>query len=432
MTYHPSANLDKIPGELPTGKVPEDVDQSMVAAKAAEWMNELVKVHLTDNAIWRDILAFTDTFRTFYSSEVVYNVFTKLSKEKNRSKFDLADHEPRIEKLGENSWLDVDLTFNTKDGELTGRCAAVVSMIQTPAGEWKIWMIRTWLENFEGHGHPDIPVLSNGLSNAVSPGNAHVYDAIIAGGGQSGLGAAGRFQALGIDYILFDNRPSIGDSWSQRYDSLKWHTIREYGNLPFGRTWGPEQPNLLPTKQIGAGYKNWAVKHGINAQEGTYVESAKWDEASQTWTVYTSGERGSQSWKCRDLVLCIGVGHKTPVSPEWASREKIKASGFKGQVVHSVEYHNVNGFAGKRGVVIGTYPICSTSPFEAFIDVSKALQTLDMMWQKIWQMLTWKQRWSSAARLGSFLDNSSSTHRPLDTTSTSLLLSQIENKSRSP
>ena len=42
------------------------------------------------------------------------------------------------------------------------------------------------------------------------------------------------------------------------------------------------------------------------------------------------------------------------MSPEWATPEKIKASGFKGTVVHGSQYRNVDKFAGQRGVVIGT------------------------------------------------------------------------------
>lgn len=353
MTYHPAANLQNLPGELPTGKIPEDVDKQDIADLAAEWMNDLEKYHLADNVIWRDILSFTDTFRTFYCPDNVHVVFTQLSKERSRSQFKLSGEEARAI---QGSWLDIDMTFKIQDGDLIGSCAAMVSIVQDQAGQWKIWLIRTWLENYEGHGHPDEPnpASTNGHLNGASSDPEHVYDAIVAGGGQSGLGAAGRFKALGVDHILFDNRPSIGDSWADRYDSLKWHTVKEYGNLPFGRTWEPEAPMLLPTKQIGAGYKNWSVKYGINAQEGTSVDSAMWDEASQIWTVHTSGQKGDQQWKCKTLVLCIGTGHKTPLSPEWASEDKIKASGFQGEIIHSVNYHNANEFAGKRGVVIGT------------------------------------------------------------------------------
>ncbi|KAK4503297.1 hypothetical protein PRZ48_006725 [Zasmidium cellare] len=292
------------------------------------------------------MLAFTDTFRTFYSPDLVFATLTKLSQERQRSKFELSGKEPQAV---ENSWIDVTLDCAVKDGDLVGMCTVVVSLVEAD-GVWKIWMLRSWLESYEGLGHPDEP--KPRASNGNVGEDSHVFDAIIVGGGQAGLGVAGRSQALDLDHILFDNRPSIGDSWSQRYDSLKWHTIREYGNLPFGRTWKPDQPMLLPTKQIGAGYKDWALKHGINAQEGTKAMSAQWDDATQLWTVSTTGENGDQKWRCKNLVLSVGTGHKTKSSPTWASDDAVKR--FRGKVVHSVDYRNANDFAGKRGVVVGT------------------------------------------------------------------------------
>lgn len=353
MTYHPSANLDSISGELPKNGAPPDVDKSTLANIAAKLMNNLDVDHLSSNAIWRDMLAFTDTFRTFYSPTQFHAVFEQLSRIKHRSKFDTTIKEPQ---LIENSWFDVDLTFTVKDGDLLGCCTAVVSLIYDDDGSWKIWMLRTWLECYEGFGHPDKPRLrsANGRTELSPPSHDHIYDVVIAGGGQSGLGVAGRCQALDVDYILFDERPAIGDSWSQRYDSLKWHTIKEYGNLPFGRTFEADQPMLLPAKQIGAGYKNWASKQNINAQEATSVKSARWDEVCQLWTVETSGKNGEQQWRCKNLVLCIGTGHKTPVVPAWAAETELKRSGFKGRVMHSVTYQNADDFAGKRGVVVGT------------------------------------------------------------------------------
>lgn len=359
--HTPTSQFDDIPGGLPEGSVPKNADFASVAKITLELLKDFQKQHLARNAIWRDFLSFTDTFRTFYSIDTVFNTFQKLSQERKRSAFTLSDTAPRLFTVGESSWLDVDINFSLQDGELIGQCAGVVSVSPDPAGQWKIWMMRTWLEHYEGHGHPDFldPVAQsshiNGVANGVTNGNLdQVYDVIIAGGGQGGLGLAGRLKALGVSYICFDNRPEIGDSWGHRYDSLKWHTIKQYGNLTFGRTFPEEDENLLPAKRIGAGYKAWSEKYGINAQPGTNVDSATWDERSQTWTVYTSGTQGKEEWKSKNLVLCIGPGHKSPVSPEWAAPENIKASRFKGSIVHAANYHNANAFAGKRGVVIGT------------------------------------------------------------------------------
>lgn len=92
----------------------------------------------------------------------------------------------------------------------------------------------------------------------------------------------------------------------------------------------------------------------LNVREHTQIVGAKWDESNRIWSVEGKTPSGTQVWKAKNLVLTIGPGHKTPVSPDWATPEKIKGSGFKGTITHSVHYHNTDGFAGKRGIVVGT------------------------------------------------------------------------------
>jgi hypothetical protein len=61
----PAVKFDDIPGELPEGGVPEDVDIPYVEELALRQLNELKPDCLTNKAAWRVFLAFTDTFRTF-------------------------------------------------------------------------------------------------------------------------------------------------------------------------------------------------------------------------------------------------------------------------------------------------------------------------------------------------------------------------------
>jgi hypothetical protein len=307
--YVPTVKFDDIPGELPEGSVGPKVDFASIAQRTIQSLNDLQKEHLASNVIWRDLLSFTDTFRTFYSIDSVFNTLQKLSQQRRRSDFTLNDTAPRLSVFGASSWLDIDVNFSVQIGDLTAKCAGIVSVTLDLSGQWKIWMLRTWLEYFEGHGNPDQlePASKSSHTNGIAnDDHEHRYDCIIVGGGQGGLGLAGRLKAIGLSYILFDNRPNIGDSWSHRYDSLKWHTIKQYGNLPFGRTFPEEDDNLLPAKRIGAGYEAWSKKYDINTQSETNVDSATWDETSQTWSVRTSGARGEEEWMSKNLALCIG------------------------------------------------------------------------------------------------------------------------------
>ncbi|KAM3416797.1 hypothetical protein BST61_g8388 [Cercospora zeina] len=311
--------FDDIPGQLPEATVPDDANYASIGEAAIASLNHPNRESLAPFVLWRDILALTDTFRTFYSADTT-----------------------------SACWLEFDVTFTTRDEGLLGNGAGIVSVMRADDGTWKVWMLRTWLENYEAHGHPDD-------INAIEPASQinsddAIYEAAIIGGGHGGLGVAGRLTALHISNILFDERPQIGDSWAHRYDSAKWHTIREYGNLPFGRTFDETDPNLVPAKRIASAYKDWAIKHGLNVRPGTHIQNAKWDRASEIWSITD----GKTVWQAKNLILCLGPGAKTPASPDWASQEAIQASGYQGTILHSVNYHNPKGFEGKRGIVVGT------------------------------------------------------------------------------
>ena len=360
----PLTKFDDIAGELPRGCVPDNTNLVLIAEDALIMINSLKENNLMSNAIWRDILSLTGNYRTFYSAATVYCMLSSLSEQKNRSTLRLkAGKEPRIGFGGKGcSWVDIDIVFRAQHGSLTADCMGTISVIPDHNGKWRIWMLRTWLECFDGYGHPDIlgaaPVangpMNKGINGLRMPGMKE-YGAIVIGGGQCGLSVAGRLQALGVSYILLEKHAKIGENWALRYDSLRWHTAKEYGNLPFGHTFPSEDEYMMPTRRIAAGFKSWAEKHGLNIRTNTVVESAHWDETEKQWLVTSSSLEGPISMKAKNLVLAIGTGQATPMSPSWATAEKTTISQFKGTVLHAFAgYHSAEPWAGKRGVVIGT------------------------------------------------------------------------------
>lgn len=349
--------FDKIPGSLPHCSLPDDLNIPEIEKLATDKLNHLERSDLAPDAIWRDLLTFTGTYRTFYG-EHVYSTIQRLREQKHCSPFRLLGNASRPARHG---WLDVDVAFETQVGSAKALGAGTVSMLKNDDGRWRIWMLRTWMENFEGHGHPDqlehkvavsaLHTTTNGSTN----NNEHVYGAVIVGGGQAGLSTAGRLQALNVPYVLIERNSSIGDVWRNRYDSLKWHTSKYYGNLPGdGQTYAADDEYMLPAKRIGAGHQLWAEGLGINAWTGTNVDSAKYDEQSATWTIETATLTSQRTIKAKNLIVCVGPGHATPVSPDWAIADKVKQSGFKGTVLHGSKYKSCQPWAGKRGVVIGT------------------------------------------------------------------------------
>jgi cation diffusion facilitator CzcD-associated flavoprotein CzcO len=363
----PLTEFSDIPGQLPETLVPENTNVHDAAHVAIDMLNDLRIEHLSPHVIWRDLLSLTDTFRTFTSPTVVLDTFQKLGSEKKCSVGGRAQTEPRIVRIpGPNcGWIDVDFIFSVQHGQLKGNCAGIVSLVFNDQGVPQIWMLRTWLENYDGHGHPDdIEAAASRTQQENTTDGLHktVLDAIVVGGGQAGLSAAGRLHALGIDYLLFDERSKIGDSWGDRYDSLKWHTVKEYGNLPFGRTFSPDDPDLLPKDRIATAYKAWSVAHHLQVREGIAVKSAKWDPAAQTWTVTTASSQSSHedTYLTRNLILSTGPGYRTPTIPPWATPDQVRTSGYQGTLLHSMTYRSASAAAAaagsphRHGIVIGS------------------------------------------------------------------------------
>lgn len=241
--------FDELPGELPLTSVPDGVDLEKVAQNVVIKLNSLQQDHLASNTIWRDLLAFTDYFRTFYGRDTVLRTLKKLSVPKKRSVFRVKEgREPRLAKTAKgSSWVDIDILFTAQHGNLAQNCMGTVSAMLADDGAWRIWMLRTWLECFDGYGHPDVlePKVEqrrqtaqeadghaiNGTSESNNAIEAE-YGAVVVGAGQAGLAVGGRLKALGVSYVILDSHAEIGDVWANRYESLRWHTSKEYGNLP--------------------------------------------------------------------------------------------------------------------------------------------------------------------------------------------------------
>ena len=260
----PAVPIASLPGQLPPTLVPESFSSETITATAFSLLDTFSNHPFTPYAIWRDFQALSDSYRTTFSSHEIISRFQSWSKTKIVSPFS-QDQESTGSKyrssLNESSWYDVDFLFQTqdKDSGLTGLCAGIVSVCMDDQGEYKIWMLRTWLDSYRGLGHPDVLAparkaeeWTNGYQNDNSGRDCvetpdDPYDVIIVGGGQAGLCMAGRCKALGLKYLILEKFGHVGDVWSTRYSSLTWHTPKEYGELPFGRMFPEEDPVLIPT-----------------------------------------------------------------------------------------------------------------------------------------------------------------------------------------
>ena len=58
------------------------------------------------------------------------------------------------------------------------------------------------------------------------------FDTIVIGAGQAGLSAGAYLQRAGRSFLILDAGDRVGDTWRQRYDSLRLFTPPRYIGLP--------------------------------------------------------------------------------------------------------------------------------------------------------------------------------------------------------
>lgn len=100
--------------------------------------------------------------------------------------------------------------------------------------------------------------------------NEHV-DTIVIGGGQAGLAAGYHLNKAGLSFTILETNERIGDSWRNRWDSLRLFTPATFCRLP-GAPF-PGRRNRFPTKdEMGDYLESYAARFDMDVRPGTRVE----------------------------------------------------------------------------------------------------------------------------------------------------------------
>ena len=276
--YAPTSVLETLPCSLPVANIAEDVDIDELAERFVQSLHRLSSSDLVKDAVWRDLFALSGTTRTFYSPQSVANAWSETCLNRKAQGFVFVLGSGRLVRLSEGvAWAEVMFNFRC-EGTPSTICSGFLNLIPDLNRLWRIWMIRTILEQLEGcrnvdklHPEGSVTQQVNGISvhaetakpqiNASTPdGTVQAdavtnFDVIIIGAGQAGLGTAGRLQALGVHYVVLDKHAQIGENWLTRYESTRLHTAREYNHLPFNRTFPLPYQEFLTKFDIAKGYK---------------------------------------------------------------------------------------------------------------------------------------------------------------------------------
>ncbi|MDX3928000.1 NAD(P)/FAD-dependent oxidoreductase [Rhizobium sp. LC145] len=132
---------------------------------------------------------------------------------------------------------------------------------------------------------------------------------LIIGAGQAGLAAAHALEAAGVEFIIVDALPAVGDSWRNRYESLTLFTPRNISALPGMPLVG--DPDGYATKAEFADYLGrYAVRNRYEVITSTRI--ARLRKVGSIFEAFSEGGLGITS---KAVIIATGA-FQTPRIPD--------------------------------------------------------------------------------------------------------------------
>lgn len=168
------------------------------------------------------------------------------------------------------------------------------------------------------------------------------YDAVVVGGGQSGLAAAHHLTTGGFNTAILEASPEATGSWPRYYDSLTLFSPARYSALP-GRRF-PGDPDRYPHRDEVVDYlRSYADGLNVDIHTSTGVESV-----AATGGAGFAVTTGSGAVFTAPRVIAATGSFGSPFLPAVPGRDE-----FGGRVLHASEYRVPAEFADQQVVVVG-------------------------------------------------------------------------------
>ena len=166
------------------------------------------------------------------------------------------------------------------------------------------------------------------------------YETVIVGGGQAGLSVAYHLKRAGRSFVILDASERVGDSWRQRWDSLRLYSPAFRDGLP-GMPF-PAPRTAYPTKdEMGDYLEAYARRFELPVRSGVAVSALTKGNGRYVASV------GDKRFEADNVVVATGVFRK-PHTP-----------GFAGELdpgitqLHSNDYHNLSQLQEGPVLVVG-------------------------------------------------------------------------------
>jgi len=343
-----------------------------LAAAVSDWLERFERVFAARDGArlealfhpdshWRDLLAFTWRIGTVSGADAIRRELRAHAGRAAPSGFRIdPDRTPprRVKRAGTEA-IEAIFRFETA----LGRGNGVLRLLPTADGSApKAWTLLTALDalngfeerigrsrpkgetysrDFRGPNWLDLRKLSARYADRDP-------DVLVVGGGHAGLSAAARLTQLGVDTLIVDRWPRIGDNWRQRYHALTLHNQVQVNHLPY-MPFPPSFPTYIPKDKLAGWFEAYVEAMELNYWTGTELQGGSYDEQAGRWTVTLGRAVGTtREMRPRHVVMATGVSG-IPSLPDIPTLRD-----FRGRVLHSSEYTDGEDWKGKKALVIGT------------------------------------------------------------------------------
>ena len=324
--------------------------------------NALLKTLFNADSHWRDVLPLTWRIMTVNGRDAILKELRMNSQRARPHGFKIPPHRaaPRhVTRAGTKS-IEAIFSFETAQGRGSGvvRLRPEADGDNTP----KAWTLLTALDEIKGHeeqlarSRPQGKAYSRDfrgpnwfdVRQAAVEYAHHDPAVLVVGGGQAGLSAAACLTQLGIDTLIVDREPRIGDNWRKRYHALVLHNQVHVNHLPYMR-FPPNWPAYIPKDKIAGWFEAYAESMELNFWTATEFEGGTYDEKAERWSVVVKrSDASKREMHTRHVVLATGVSG-IPNLPDIPTLRN-----FSGKVLHSSQYDDGGAWKGKNVLVIGS------------------------------------------------------------------------------
>jgi putative flavoprotein involved in K+ transport len=327
----------------------------------------------TDDAYWRDLVAFTWNIRTQEGPAAIRDMLAARLADVQPSGFALDGAATEAGGIID-AWFVFETRVARGRGHLRLRDGKAWTLLTTMV-ELKGFEEKTGERRIKGAEHGVRPGRKTWLDNrqeeAARLGYTEQPDTLIIGGGQGGIMLAARLRRLGVPTIVVEKNERPGDSWRNRYKSLCLHDPVWYDHMPY-LPFPDDWPVFSPKDKIGDWLEMYTKVMELNYWGSTLAKKATWNEARGEWEVQVNREGQDVVLRPKQLVFALGVSG-------YANVPKIPgAESFLGEQHHSSKHPGPEGYQGKKVVVLGSnnsaHDICAAL-VEQGVDVTMIQRT---------------------------------------------------------